>query len=103
MLLPNVSPLLKQPVSVAWVDPKLPPQHQQISWECPERVDTFCDEKLETELTSNNYLRMQTRKTRKDGSRNRFFSSLWLINEGLGEGYSDLNASTLPSQFPKIE
>ena len=44
---------------------------------------------------------MQTRKTRKDGSRNCLFSSIWLINEGLGEGYSDLNASTLPSQFPK--
>ena len=55
----------------------------------------------EPELTSNNYSRMQTRKTRKDGSRNCLFSSIWLINEGLGEGYSDLNASTLPSQFPK--
>ena len=43
---------------------------------------------------------MQTGKTRKavTVTRNCLFLSLWLINDGLGEGDSDLNASTLPSQ-----
>ena len=41
---------------------------------------------------------MQAGKTRKAVTRNRLFLSLWLINDGLGEGDSDLNASTLPSQ-----
>ena len=46
---------------------------------------------------------MQTGKTWKavTVTRNCLFSSFWLINEGLGEGYSDLNASTLPSQVAK--
>ena len=44
---------------------------------------------------------MQTGKTRKavTVTSNCLFSSLWLINEGLGEGDSDLYASTLPSQL----
>ena len=46
---------------------------------------------------------MQTGKTRKaiTVTCNCLFSSLRLINEGLGEGDSDLNASTLSSQVAK--
>ena len=46
---------------------------------------------------------MQTGKTRKavTVTRNCLFSSLWLTNEGLGEGRVILNASTVPSQVAK--